>query len=91
MSAHPNRFQACFLLYITISVVNSYSHTGYSASGVVDQCNESLKNLQVSSIDILYLHWPDHNTPIEDTLKGIDQLYKGIYALRGVDQLYKGI
>ena len=43
----------------------------------MEQLNESLQSLQVKSVDIFYLHWPDHNTPIEETLKGVDQLHKG--------------
>ena len=37
----------------------------------------SLDRLQLSSVDILYLHAPDHNTPIEETLRACQQLYEG--------------
>uniref|UniRef100_T2MHU9 Aflatoxin B1 aldehyde reductase member 3 n=1 Tax=Hydra vulgaris TaxID=6087 RepID=T2MHU9_HYDVU len=48
---------------------------GYQSEKIVEQVNEALSRLQQSCVDILYLHVPDHNTPIEDTLKGINQLY----------------
>ena len=51
--------------------------SGFTADKVMEQLNESLQSLQVKSVDIFYLHWPDHNTPIEETLKGVDQLHKG--------------
>jgi len=35
-----------------------------------------LANLGVDKVDILYLHAPDHKTPIEDTLKAIDEFHK---------------
>jgi len=38
--------------------------------------NESLKDLQVSSADLFYLHWPDHQTPIDETLQAVDILHK---------------
>ncbi len=44
---------------------------------VIEQMTISLKRLQVSTVDILYLHAPDHNTPIEETLSAIQKLYKG--------------
>ena len=44
----------------------------------MQQLNESLGSLQTSAVDIFYLHMPDHNIPIEETLKGVDQLYKGV-------------
>jgi len=49
---------------------------GFSSQQVIDQVVESLNNLQVPSCEILYLHFPDHNIPIEDTLKGVNSLYK---------------
>ncbi|KAG9303625.1 hypothetical protein G9A89_018521 [Geosiphon pyriformis] len=36
---------------------------------------ESLKALKVQKVDIFYLHAPDHTTPIDLTLKGVQQLY----------------
>ncbi|XP_057294860.1 aflatoxin B1 aldehyde reductase member 3-like [Hydractinia symbiolongicarpus] len=49
---------------------------GFSAEQVIDQLNQSLAALQVSSVDIFYLHLPDHTIPIEETLKGVQKLYK---------------
>lgn len=45
-------------------------------SAVLDQANESLKRLHIKSIDTLYLHFPDPNTPIEYALEGCAQLYE---------------
>lgn len=52
---------------------------GFKAEDIVKQLNESLASLNVSCVDIFYLHWPDHDIPIAETLKGVDQLHKGIY------------
>lgn len=38
--------------------------------------NESLRRMNRDSIDLLYFHFPDSNTPIEDALGTIDELYK---------------
>jgi len=40
------------------------------------QLNICLKRLQTDSVDLFYLHAPDHKTPIEQTLERVDQLHK---------------
>ena len=34
----------------------------------------SLTRLQTDHVDIYQLHWPDHNTPIEETVEVLKQL-----------------
>lgn len=61
---------------LTISTkVNPWQKGGMSKEHVLRQANKSLASLKASCVDILYLHAPDHNTPIEDTLEGVQQLY----------------
>ncbi|XP_036414956.1 aflatoxin B1 aldehyde reductase member 3-like [Colossoma macropomum] len=40
------------------------------------QLETSLKRLRTQSVDIFYLHLPDHQTPIQDTLQACNELYK---------------
>ncbi|XP_040843939.1 aflatoxin B1 aldehyde reductase member 3-like [Ochotona curzoniae] len=40
------------------------------------QLETSLKRLQCPRVDIFYLHMPDHNTPIEETLRACHELHK---------------
>ncbi|XP_065837842.1 aflatoxin B1 aldehyde reductase member 2-like [Oscarella lobularis] len=49
--------------------------SGLNAAGIAAQMSESLDCLQSKSVDIFYLHMPDHNTPIEETLQACQQLY----------------
>ncbi|CAG8561312.1 7799_t:CDS:10 [Ambispora gerdemannii] len=45
----------------------------------------SLTALKVPKVDLLYLHAPDHTTPIEITLKGVQQVYeKGLFKEFGL-------
>ncbi|XP_031571590.1 aflatoxin B1 aldehyde reductase member 2-like [Actinia tenebrosa] len=55
---------------------NPWSEQGLKFDRVLEQMNTSLHRLQRKSVDIFYLHAPDHKTPIEDTLKAVDQLHK---------------
>lgn len=49
---------------------------GFSFDGVVEQLDHSLSSLQTDYVDIFYLHLPDHNSPIEETLRACDHLHK---------------
>lgn len=49
---------------------------GLTDKGIRAQLQVSLSRLQCKSIDIFYLHWPDHNTKIEESLKTMNDLYK---------------
>lgn len=40
------------------------------------QLETSLKHLQVSKVSIFYLHAPDHNTPIVETLTEVNKMYE---------------
>jgi aflatoxin B1 aldehyde reductase len=33
-------------------------------------------------MDLLYLHAPDHNTPLEETLGAVQELYKGVVDIK---------
>ena len=50
---------------------------GLSTDGVRQQVNTSLQRLKSDSVDILYLHAPDHKTPIEETLQEVQKQYEG--------------
>jgi aflatoxin B1 aldehyde reductase len=47
-----------------------------SKDGIVNQLNTSLSNLKLDSVDTLYLHCPDYETPIEETLETCDMLWR---------------
>jgi len=51
-------------------------HVALTRVSVIEQTEAILKHLQVDHVDLLYLHSPDRNTPIEDTLLGIHELHK---------------
>ena len=51
--------------------------TDLKREGLMSQIEQSLKSLQVPCLDIFYLHAPDHDTPIEETLSVVQELYKG--------------
>lgn len=57
---------------------NPWEESGKSLSpeSIRFQLTSSLKNLQRENVDLFYLHGPDYNTPIEQTLSAVNELHK---------------
>jgi len=49
---------------------------GLSRTHIVKSVEDSLRRLQVDSVDLLQSHWPDWNTPNEETLRAYDDLIR---------------
>jgi len=47
---------------------------GLSRKHVYEACRRSLKRLQLDYLDLFYCHRPDPNTPIEETVRAMDDL-----------------
>lgn len=49
---------------------------GGSRYHVIEAINASLKRLGTDYVDLYYIHWPDPTTPIEETLRALDDLVR---------------
>lgn len=47
---------------------------GLSRKHVYEACRNSLKRLQIDYLDLFFCHRPDPNTPIEETVRAMDDL-----------------
>ena len=55
--------------------------TGLKYRRVFEEMKISLERLQLPKVDIFYLHAPDHDTPVEETLSAVQRLYEGHYII----------
>lgn len=49
---------------------------GLSRSHLLRAVEDSLRRLQVERIDLYQSHWPDENTPLEETLRAFEEIIK---------------
>jgi aryl-alcohol dehydrogenase-like predicted oxidoreductase len=59
---------------VTFPMTDEVNDFGSSRFNIVKSCEESLKRLDTDHIDIYHLHGFDANTPLEETLKALDNL-----------------
>ena len=71
--AFPSLLSRCTLA--TKAAKQVAPHFSLSKVSVLEQCNTSLQKLGVGCIDLFYLHAPDVETDVNDTLEGIAQLH----------------
>jgi len=50
-------------------------HRNASAARIQKEVEDSLRRLQTDCIDIYQIHWPDPNTPMEETAKAMQALF----------------
>lgn len=56
--------------------VNPWNGKGLGKDSVRNQFTTSLSSLKVEKVHILYLHAPDHDTPLVETLSEVNDLHK---------------
>lgn len=53
---------------------NKVNNAGLSRKHIIEGMDMSLERLQLSSVDLIYAHRPDRNTPMEETVRAFNHL-----------------
>jgi aryl-alcohol dehydrogenase-like predicted oxidoreductase len=61
---------------VRIRVGPGVNNVGLSRAHIYDSVNASLKRLQLDHIDLLYLHGVDVYTPLEETMRGLEDVVR---------------
>ena len=55
---------------------NGANQVGLSRLHIADSVNDSLQRLDIDHIDLLYIHGVDPLTPIEETMRGLEDVVR---------------
>ncbi len=70
------RHQAVIATKVSSRVADGPNNSGNSRKHICEQVDISLRKLGTDYIDLYQIHWWDPNTPIEETLRALDDLIR---------------
>jgi aryl-alcohol dehydrogenase-like predicted oxidoreductase len=71
-----SRQQVVIATKVRIRMGPGANQVGLSRLHIMDSVNDSLKRLQLTHIDLLYIHGVDPITPIEETMRGLEDVVR---------------
>ncbi|MPZ22067.1 MAG: aldo/keto reductase [Dehalococcoidia bacterium] len=74
MADRRNRAQIVVATKVRGPMWRGKDDEGLSAAHIKRAAEDSLRRLQVETIDLYQCHWPDESTPIEESLRAFDEL-----------------
>ncbi len=76
MKARGNRDDVVLATKVRGRMWDGPNGEGLSRAHIMRACEDSLRRLQVETIDLYQTHWRDKETPIEETLEALDILVR---------------
>lgn len=70
------RHEAVIATKVSSRISEGPNNAGNSRKHILDQVDVSLQKLRTDYIDLYQIHWWDPNTPIEETLRALDDLIR---------------
>ena len=70
------RGEAVIATKVSSRVAEGANQSGNSRKHIFDQVDASLRKLRTDYIDLYQIHWWDPNTPIDETLRALDDLIR---------------
>ena len=70
------RHEAVLATKVSSRISDGPNNAGNSRKHIYDQVDVSLRKLRTDYLDLYQIHWWDPNTPIEETLRALDELIR---------------
>jgi aryl-alcohol dehydrogenase-like predicted oxidoreductase len=71
-----NRQEVLIATKVRLRMGAGANQIGLSRLHIIDSVNDSLQRMQLSHIDLLYIHGVDPITPIEETMRGLEDVVR---------------
>ncbi len=71
-----NRQEVVIATKLRIRMGQGVNQVGLSRLHIADSVNDSLERMQLSHIDLLYIHGVDPITPLEETMRGLEDVMR---------------
>ncbi|MCI5083083.1 MAG: aldo/keto reductase [Saprospiraceae bacterium] len=71
-----NRQQIVIATKVRIRMGEGVNQAGLSRVHIQDSVEDSLRRLQLDHLDLLYIHGVDHLTPLEETMRGLEDVVR---------------
>lgn len=71
-----NRQQVFVATKVRLRMGPGVNQVGLSRLHIMDSVNDSLERLGLDHIDLLYIHGVDHVTPLEETMRGLEDVVR---------------
>lgn len=85
MSEYGNRGKIVLATKVGLDWTSGRVYRNSTRDRIMKEAEDSLKRLRTDYIDIYQIHWPDYDTPIEETAMAMNELFeKGVIRAIGV-------
>jgi aryl-alcohol dehydrogenase-like predicted oxidoreductase len=70
------RDEVCLVSKVGVGYPEAPNRRDSSRARIMGSIEQSLRNLKTDHVDVYLVHWPDPNTPFEETLRALDDVVR---------------
>jgi aryl-alcohol dehydrogenase-like predicted oxidoreductase len=72
----PRRKDVCLVTKVGVGYPEAPNRRDSSRARIMASLEQSLRNLATDHVDVYLIHWPDPNTPFEETFRTLDDIVR---------------
>ena len=70
------RNDVCLVTKVGVGYPEAPNRRDSSRARIMASLEQSLRNLNTDHVDVYLMHWPDLNTPFEETMRALDDVVR---------------